>query len=496
MLRALLAATWLWIAVMPGTSWAQGMTFSIDPVLVALPETPDDPAVRPGAASLHADLERMLGVEYLVIPFATVPDYSDYSAAVYLDSCPAGKYIECAFVLGSRSKASWVVGIQIARDRYGEDEALFTVVDVAEARPVVSFSSRVTRDNHGAVAAGLSLVLDSVIQGAAAQSDVRGDPMSEREAWERRRDEAQRAAEDLAFADQELEILVRQDVGEFEEPRLTPGDLSEYEQRDDQAPWVALGMTKGEYVRYKNSGESVDDFADEASGRLHRVLVRVEGGFGAGSYLHHYDGRWVLDDTTLEPVEVSASLQMEKAPTTVFRAEIAYGVHEWFEVGFSIGARMTRFQYFYQREIEGEEVPDKIAEGATYRYSPEYRVFTQFVPLPTLPVRPTLMVGVAYWKGAPISAVLVVPGPTPDSAAAQFVSLHAAPGVEVSPNRWVSLFARFTTEFLLFGDRTWESKTGEPVMIDPYVPKDLKMGGGYLMSFGVTGHFGPLFKTK
>ena len=111
-------------------------------------------------------------------------------------------------------------------------------------------------------------------------------------------------------------------------------------------------------------------------------------------------------------------------------------------------------------------------------------------------MRPTALLGVAYWKGLPISTVVVVPGPPDDSPAPQFVSLHLAPGVEVSPNRYVSLFARFTTEFLLAGDRTWESKNGEPVMLQPFQPVDTKMGGGFLIGFGATGHFGPFFTPR
>ncbi len=478
----------------PRAAWAQG-AFQIDSVLVMPAERVDDPGLRPAASALQASLERMLAAEYFVIPFAKVPNYQDYTAAVYLDACPDGNYLGCAYVLGARAKVDWAVGMQLERTRMG-DEVLLTIIDVKESRPVISFSSRVTPDNHGAVAAGLSLVLDSVIRGAASDGDVRGDFADPRAEWERRREEARRAAEELGFADQGLQILVRPDDGDYEDPRLRPDDLKDWELRDDEAPWVSLNMSKGEYVRYKNSGLSLSEWRAVASGRLHKVMLRAEGAFGAGSYKHVYDGRWMLDDQTLEPIDVRSHRQIEKGGSTAFRLEVAYGVHQMVEVGVGIAARTARFSYFYQREIENAEVPQLIAEGETFRYTPEIRAFAGFIPFPAFFLRPTAHAALAYWSGSPISRVVKVEGPPADSPAPSFVFFHLMPGVEFSPNRWVSVFARFNGELMLIGGRRWSAESGEALLADPYTPADLGLGGGWGVSVGVTAHLGPLVKPK
>jgi len=495
MLRAVLA----WCVMVTGALLAPGralaQSFQLNAILVAMPDDGGDPGLKAAGASLHSDLEQMLSSQYLLVPFAKVPDYQDYSASVYLSSCPRGDYIGCTFVLGQRAKADWVVAIQLSKD-VGSDQALFSIVDVKEARPVVSFSSKVTDGNHGAVAAGLSLVLDSVIRGSAEQNDIRGQVEDPKAAWERRQEEAKKAAQDLAFSDQALQILVRPDVGKYDQPKLRASDLADYSEREDASPWQKLGMSKSEYVQYKNSGKSLDAFRQIASGRKGRILVTLAGSFGAGSFRHVYDGRWILDDQTLEPLEVASGRQMEKGPSTAWRVEAAYGLMPWLEVGLGVAARTAKFDYFYQREIKGDEVPQLIAQDETYRYTPEFSVFGGYIPFPTWPVRPTGHVALSYWQGSSISRVVLVQGPPEDSPPPRLVMLHLEPGVEASPNAYVSVFTRFDAEILLAGSRNWASHQGDTALTDPSTPDKLGVGGGWEITLGVTAHLGPFFGSQ
>jgi hypothetical protein len=486
----------------PATAGAQS-AFTLDSILVVPPQTPDDATLAEMGDALHTSLQTMLTTEYLIVRFDTVPDYQDYSASVYLESCPDGEYVGCAWVMGSRGNAEWVVGMEMLSGVFGDPEVLLTIVDVEESRAVVSFSSAVQEDNHGAIAAGLSLVLDSVIRGSLADQDVRGDVEDPRTAWERRRAEAQQAAQDLAFTEQGLQILVRPEVGEFDEPKLTVGDLEEYELRDDDAPWVRASMRKGEYVRYKNSGKSLEAWQRLTAGRKGQLTVYLDGGVGSGSYRLAYDARWVLgwvpENQALEAIETSALQQMEAGSSTRFGLEAAWGFHPLFEAGIGIASRTQRFKYFYQREIEGEELPQLIADSGdegTFRYTPEFRVRASFIPFPAFSVRPTGSVALAYWKGSPIDRVVLVEGPVEVLPAPQFFMLHVAPGVEASPNNVIALYARLNAEIRLAGKREWEEHSGEPVLLEPGELNPLKMGGGFAVTFGVAIRLGPFFETK
>jgi len=501
-MRALWSTVVLLGLLGPATARAQS-AFTLDSILVVPPQTPDDATLAEMGEALHTSLETMLAAEYLIIPFDTVPDYQDYSARVYLESCPDGEYVGCAWVLGSRANAEWVVGMEMMAGMYGDAEVLFTIVDVEASLSVVSFSSKVEEDNHGAIAAGLSLVLDSVIKGSLADRDVRGEVEDPREAWDRRRAEAREAAQDLAFAEQGLQILVRPEVPEFEEPKLTARDLSDYELRDDDAPWVRMSMGKGEYVRYKNSGKSLQAWQRLSAGRRGQLTVYLEGGVGSGSYRLAYDARWVLgwvpEDEALEAIETSALQQMEAGPSTRFGVEAAWGFHRMFEAGIGIASRTQRFNYFYQREIEGEELPQLIADSGdegTFRYTPEFRVRANFIPFPTFTVRPTGSVALSYWKGSAIDRVVLVEGPVDVLPAPKFVMLHVAPGVEASPNNVVALYARFDAGLLLVGKREWEEHSGESVLQEPAVVNPLKMGGEYAVTFGLAIRMGPFFEPK
>ncbi|MBW1876991.1 MAG: hypothetical protein JRJ84_01380 [Deltaproteobacteria bacterium] len=503
MVRAALWSTVLLLGLFgPATAGAQS-AFTLDSILVVPPQTPDDATLASMGLALQTSLETMLAAEYLIVPFDAVPDYQDYSAGVYLESCPDGEYVGCAWVMGSRGNAEWVVGMEMVAGMFGDPEVLLTIVDVEASRAVVSFSSSVEEGNHGAIAAGLSLVLDSVIRGSLADEDVRGEVEDPREVWERRRAQAREAAQDLAFAEQGLQILVRPEVSEFDEPRLTVGDLSEYEHRDDDAPWVRMSMRKGEYVRYKNSGKSLESWQQLTAGRKGQLTLYLEGGVGSGSYRLAYDARWVLgwvpENEALEAIETSAIQQMEGGPSTRFGLEAAWGFHPLFEAGVGIASRTQRFKYFYQREIEGEELPQLIADSGdegTFRYTPEIRVRASFIPFPTFMVRPTGSLALAYWKGSTIDRVVLVEGPVEVLPAPQYLMLHVAPGIEASPNNVIALYARFNAEILLGGKRTWEEHAGDPVLQEPADTNPLKMGGGYAVTFGLAIRLGPFFGSK
>lgn len=476
------------------------MTFSLDTVLIAIPHVADmAPAgLQAEATALHANLEMMLATEYLVLPFSTVPDYEDYAASVYLDACPEGQYVGCTFVLGSRAKASWVVAIELTPDAFSRPpDATFTIIDVNQSKQVISFSSKVQPGGHGAVAAGLSLVLDSVIRGAHDEADVRGEVVDARAAWEERRSDAQAAAEELAYAEQDLQILVRSDVGEFDQPKLTAGDLEGWDQRDDAAPWVSLGMSRSQYVRYKNRGWSIEQWRQSASGRQGRFLISLEGAFGNGIYREDYDARWALDSTTLETKQSVSVLQMNSSGTSAFGVEVGYGFHRWFDLSVGVATRNAKIGYYVQREIEGEQPAQLIGEGETSKWTTEFRVRTTFAPMATYVVRPTVSAGVVYWRGVSLAKVLDLSDfPVTVFETPSFVFVEVSPGVEFSATPFLSIYGRFNYDIKVVGARTFTEETGEPgILVDPPDVTTQKGGSGWSIAFGLTARVGP-FKKK
>ena len=159
-----------------------------------------------------------------------------------------------------------------------------TMIDIRGSREVMAFGVVVGGQvDEAEVFTGVARVYDQVIDGAFEEVDVRGDlddPRIQAELDARRKEVISAS---LATLEEQRGAVVREtDIIRVEDPRLTRQDLSEYDEREDTAPWERLSMSRASYLRYQNSDTTLLQWRRRMRGRLGQVLLRVGFGGGAG----------------------------------------------------------------------------------------------------------------------------------------------------------------------------------------------------------------------
>lgn len=464
--------------------------FSLDPVMVTWIYA-DSPALKDIAYDLRQDLETLIYGSYLVVPLSSVRPYDDYDAETYLDSCRDDGQVECGYVIAARGSASWAVIGQMDSPTPGRPpQLLLSVVDVENSREVMSFTSAVTIDNHQAIADGLSLVLDQVLAGAADLSD---DRQRGREMWELRREQTDERREEADAIDRsgELDDLTRTIVAR-EQERIRVDDLSEYEGREDGTPWERVGLGQREYVRYQNSGKSLDEWRAMRRGRMGTLRLRALGGFGSGPYHHTYDGRFVLAADTLQPVATESFQQLRGGGGSVFGVELGLGILPWIDVNAGIATRSIRYQATVYQEVQDE--PGTVPRPLEVSQSTvEYTAGVIVSPLPTYPVRPIAGAQIMFWSGRPVEKVLGLPPALRSFEQPSGIFLRLSPGVEVQAGKHVLLFSRVNINTRLVGGTLVQDRSGGDILVQKAeVPERAGPFGAEWM-FGVEVPVGPFF---
>ena len=148
--------------------------FELNSVLVASFEA-GQPFLETEAERVRDLVEDALASAYVVVGMPDVPAFADYSADVYLRSCPDGQYIGCVFVVGGRAKTDWTIGGHIKAVEGGYKVNL-SFIDVAEAKLVLEFDVVLDGSNDAEFKEGVLRVMDALVNGQVQDLDLRGDP--------------------------------------------------------------------------------------------------------------------------------------------------------------------------------------------------------------------------------------------------------------------------------------------------------------------------------
>ncbi len=383
---------------------AQGF-FKLDAVFVsrflAQPDTLDGEA-----QTLQRKLEEYLGQSYLVSPLDKVPPFRDYSAAVYLENCPPHQYNECSYVIAGRAKADWAITARYTSDnpydQFADRDVEVTIIDIKSSRAVISFGASVGPGREDVFAQGVMKVLANIVSGGDASNvDIREGVVDERAEWEKKREAAAEAAEELSdYEDIDLVVRGMTFDDELSQPKIKVDDLEEYDDRDDAAPWERLDMGREEYVRYKNSGRSITEWKQLRLGRQRQIVLRGGTGGGRGPFFHNFDARVALDDQTLQPVETDVFLELTSAAVLAGDFEVGFGITPTLEISVGMTLRTGWFQIFTLQEVVGDPELNVGSPTKSQWWTPAYHAKVYFTPLPTSPVRPTMSAGAQYWRGA------------------------------------------------------------------------------------------------
>ncbi|MFT4622121.1 MAG: hypothetical protein ACI8PZ_000777 [Myxococcota bacterium] len=502
-------------------------TMSFDTVLVATVQ-PDDETLLSEADRITDLLVDSLSQTNEVLTVADVRDFDTrgYTARRYMLACPDGDYAGCALVCGQRGEADWALGGTLLRlPSAGEDDdgeplegrlqLTITFVDVRDSREVLSFAVDFDGEDDADVMGGIGVMFDRILAGAFEELDVRGDldDPAIRAQIERARQEI--IAQGLTELEESLGAVQRTVVeGTLEQPRVTRAELEEYNQRDDVPPWVKVGLTQQQYLRYSNSGLQLRDWRIRAMGRQFQIVARAWGAFGRGPYAHRFEGRVARDSTTLTPAHIEQVQEAVQGGQTAGFFELGFGVLPWLEVGGHYGIRGSRFTICMDEETVDQVnvVGNPTESGVSGR---EIGGYLLLAPGPHWIARPTGYVGYAAWKGKTFQPAPCVEGdpkcsgntsPLRTLAAPTQGLLLLAPGIEVSPDKILNLVARGMVEVPLGGSPVAQFSEGSGLLSDidggaqanpcfsDGTPKPSgDRGVGWSLQLGVEVRLGPLF---
>lgn len=469
--------------------------FNSDSVLITTfqPENAESVA---DAQRLYDTVVARFGTSNELVPMSAVPRFEThgYDAAQYMLGCPPGNYAGCALVLGQRVKSDRAVGATVRRepDPIEQDKSslLMTIhiVDVYEAREVTSFGILVPEGREAEAIAGVANVFDEVVRGDYAIRDLRERGATPDElALARAREE--RVAASLASLEEELGTAVKaQPIVRLETPKLTREDLAEYADREDLTPWARVGMQEAEYVRFANSGVSLDDWRKEGWGRFGRVMARISAGMANGPWHQRYVGEVLLSDADLAPVQSVQVLEVRNAASASADFELGFGVAPWVDVMFAAALRTGSTSYTLDEDVQNQV--------ATPGHEDRYTMSTwqlgaraQFAPFPHWVARPTVGLGIARWTGAGIPETTRFERLDPPDA----TLLELIPGVEIDATQTVAVSVRLLESIPLGGNPVRGTSTGDPLMEE--VPEALEdRGPGIALQAGLLLRIGPLFR--
>ncbi len=486
--------TGAWIAAWWSVALAQDSVQNYDPMVLT--------TVQPLSGATAADAERafqLLDERFRrttpVIGMTEVPRFEaqGYGADEYLRVCPPDQYAGCALVVAQRTDATWAVGATVAPGPAAADPAApaplsVTVffIDVLSAEIVARFEIALGTEQDAAIIDGIAAAYDEMVQGAYDQRDLRDteDPAA-REA--RRKAQAAAVAASLAVLERQLGDVVRGDVvGNITPPKVTRAELDALDTREEVAPWERVGMSKGEYRRYANSGDSLLVWRREANGRFGQLIARVAAGGGTGATSQRYESL-VLLDATLEPIHLVQLNEVARGGTGAFDLELGLGVAPWVEITGALGFRTGKLTTLVDDDVEGQAaIPGSPSTQALN--TRQLGVRAAFVPGNHWPVRPMIGAGLALWRGVSVQGTERQPAMARPTA----LLFEVLPGVEVQASPRVNLFARGVIGLPVGGTGGSFEETGAGLP-DPPQPASAVARGGVAAQAGVTLRVGPVW---
>lgn len=467
--------------------------FVLDTVYVARfhGETPEAQA---RADALRAAVEQALSRGFAHVARDDVPPFEDYDAEVYQASCPPGQTLGCAFVVGERAQAEWVVVAAVTPGEGGADVAV-SLIDVLGARVVLTFAVPVGPDDDALLGDGVADVLRKVLDGAANESDVRGgpvDPAAQAALAAKRRE---LALAGLAELERELGAVEKTTgATRIERPRLTAADLAEYRDQDAATPWAQVGLSEAAWLRWRNSGDSLEAWRRAARGREARPQLEAGLGGWSGPYAARYDGRRAVDELAVNVLHADAIEQVVAGGGVGSALAVGLGVLPWLEVG--LGARFHTMSYALTlvREVPEEPI-DQTGPSATTKGAWSWGPRLTFAPLPARSWRPVLTAGIGFWRAPAVQDVSELPSGLEAMPRPTQVFVDARPGVEIDASRALALFATGHAELRVAGDTLHRYSSGGGFLsATPTAEPVPALGLGALA--GVRVRFEPLWRAR
>ncbi len=467
-----------------------GMSFDLNSVLVATFEA-SQPFLDTEAERVRHLVEDALAQGYVVVKMDEVPPFTDYSADIYLRSCPQGQYIGCVFVVGGRAQTDWTIGGKVTAVEGGY-QVFLSFIRVGEAKLKLEFDVVLDGSNDAEFQEGVTKTMDALVNDNVKDLDLRDDPEAAR-AQAAEAAKREQMSRDFSSGNEFQQDDQRGDVGvdayvdgerdrgaardrsseedleddaspaARESGHVTSRDLSDMQERGGMTPWERAGLTKGQYRLYRNSNIKLRDFKAKLQGRKGEILIGVGMNVSSGSWGQYHETFFVQDGAAntqnVKPSDIkaeAATLYTKKALALGGVFDLGVGLVPWLELRVFAGLHSAPFQYRFDKQtLAGDTVVAGDLKDPDSRSVTTMHVGLKlnFVPMPAYPARPTFALGVSYWQGTALSKLVQVPTYL---AASQFKPLatlyvDAQPGVEVSAGKFVAIYARADIDIPVFG---------------------------------------------
>ena len=436
-------------------------------------------AVNREATALAALLPAFLAQELdrhpdlAVTPLERVGPVADMPPDVYLQSCPPGEVVGCAFVVAEVAKADFALAGTVESLQAGTRVQVH-IIDVTTAREVVSFRADLGMGDDEVFAEGVARVLVAVVRGEVGEeADIREheDPTLD-QTRTLRNDEVNRQLEQLSREMGDVTTLTRRSTAEIERPRMTEDDLTQAMDKEGTKPWERLNMGPSEYMRYKNSGVNLLEWRGRMEGRKGQLLLRPLLGVSRGPSHGSYHGRYVRSAADLSIIETWAWQGVETGTGVQVGGNAGWGLLPTVEVGLTGGIVTGRYAVQIQAETEGQTrtAPEPVDSSALTVYGGP-RVL--YAPLQWLPARPLIGGEATFWLGQGVDSFVALQENLPAFATPKNILVTGLVGVEAGLGSNIDVWLLVPLSAVVWsvgtdtysqGSEVLESKTQPPAL--------------------------------
>lgn len=416
------------------------------PVLVAGFQAADNTSAGL-AAMLSVVLESYMSDQHDldVVLLDEVPPLHGTSIRTYLESCPHGDQVGCAFVVGQHAEVEYAI---TGRLRTGDAylTVALSLVDVGESREAVGLELIIPHGQDHLLMEQVATLLGRLVRGEIGQlEDIREPQLDEEDT--------------RVLVEEELEALVAESGGEVQLgglatgmeltlPSFTPEDVERMKQEEEGlTEWERLGMTEGAYLAYRNSGLDLQSWRALARGRQLQVLVRPRAGLVIGPVHGHYHARFIMDDVSdsgLSVVETYAYQAVSSGVGGGYGLDLAFGLTPSVEIEAGVGRVHGRYTWLVQQEVV-DEYTHPSREHEQSNASLMVTAGLRLVPFPARDLRPLLGASFLYWRGQPVTSQVDLSSldvELPTWAAPTLMGVRGVVGGELRLGEYVDLVAQ------------------------------------------------------
>lgn len=425
----------------------------------------------PDATPLASLLENLVAerlddeVGIQVVRVEQTPAFEDYSARTYMDGCPPGQYVGCTLILAERGDARFALTGTVGTGRGGELGVSVSIIDVEDSRVMVAFQSAVPAGQDAAVADGIVKVLLAAIRGEIGQvQDIRSDGEGEDPTTRPSDEELAAQIAELSGELGQVSAVISEPRDSIRRPTYTVADLTAQMEGEGLKPWERAGMTPGAWLRFKNSGMSLEEWRARGMGRQLELHLRLEGGWWRGPVDSIFYARYAYDPS-LTVIDTWSSLQADTGNGPQVGGEVALGLLPWLDVGVGGGAG------FGHMDVDVSSTSSAAAPVRYQTQTPWFGPRVTFAPFPTWNARPLAGLGVivAHTPGAG-TVGLDLPVDVLPVDGRWLVYAQASLGGEVQLGDDFSLFLRVPVDLLVGGDPSAEERRTTEAALVPAAP--------------------------